>query len=89
MIENEQEHKEGPSWNIASRFATFEEADRERQELINEENLQVKIQWMRKRDDFAVKTRSDPSIEEARLILERRELKKRRKKKLQKKRRKK
>ena len=89
MIEKSQAHEEGPAWKITGRFATFKEADHKRQELLNEEDLQVKIQWMRKRDDFAVKTRSDPSIEEARLILERRELKKRRKKKLQKKRRKK
>ena len=89
MIENAQEHKEGPSWNITSRFATFEEADRKRQELLNEEDLQVKIQWMRKRNDFAVKTRVDPTIEAERLAQERRELKKRRKLKLQKKRRKK
>ena len=89
MIEIEPEHKEGPSWNIASRFATFEEADRQRQELLNEEDLQVKIQWMRKRDDFAVKTRVNPAVEAERLQQERRELKKRRKLKLQKKRRKK
>ena len=89
MIEIEPEHKEGPSWNIASRFATFEEADRQRQELLNEEDLQVKIQWMRKRDDFAVKTRVDPATAAERLQQERRELKKRRKLKLQKKRRKK
>ena len=84
-----QEHKEGPSWNITSRFATFEEADRKRQELLNEEDLQVKIQWMRKRDDFAVKTRPDPALEADRQLQEHRELKKRRKLKLQKKRRKK
>ena len=45
-------------------------------------NLQVKIQWMRKRDDFAVKTRADPALEADRLLRERRELKKRRKLKI-------
>jgi hypothetical protein len=89
MIENAQEHKEGPSWNITSRFATFEEADRKRLELLNEENLQVKIQWMRKRDDFAVKTRSDPAVALLEEEAQRREAKKRRKAKLSKKRRKK
>ena len=89
MIENEQEHKEGPSWNITSRFATFEEADCKRQELLNEESLQVKIQWMRKRDDFAVKTRTSPTALLEIEALKRREEKKRRKAKLNKKRRKK
>ena len=89
MIENAQEHKEGPSWNITSRFATFEEADRKRLELLNEENLQVKIQWMCKRDDFAVKTRSDPAVALLEEEAQRREAKKRRKAKLSKKRRKK
>ena len=89
MTESEQEHKEGPSWNITSRFATFEEADRTRQELLNEENLQVKIQWMRKRDDFAVKTRVSPSVRQEIEAQKRREEKKRRKARLNKKRRKK
>ena len=89
MTENEQEHKEGPSWNITSRFATFEEADRTRQELLNEENLQVKIQWMRKRDDFAVKTRVSPAARQEIEAQERREEKRRRKARLNKKRRKK
>ena len=88
MIENEQEHKAGPPWNITSRFATFEEADRTRQELLNEENLQVKIQWMRKRDDFAVKTRVNPTMLLEIEAQSRREEKKRRKVKLNKKRRK-
>ena len=89
MIEKLHVHEEGPSWKIAERFATFEEANHKRQALLNEEDLQVKVQWMRKRDDFAVKTRANPEIEAERLAQERRELKKRRKLKLQKKRRKK
>jgi len=89
MIEKLQVHEEGRPWKITARFATFEEADHKRQELLNEEELQVKIQWMRKRDDFAVKTRVDPTIMAERAAAERRELKKRRKLKLQKKRRKK
>jgi hypothetical protein len=86
MIENELEHKEGPSWNIASRFATFEEADKVRTELLLEEDMQVKVQWLRKTDMYAVKTRYDRTEEELR---EKREAKRRRKKKLNKKRRKK
>ena len=89
MIEKSQAHEEGRRWKITGRFATFKEADHKRQELLNEEELQVKIQWMRKRDDFAVKTRVDPTIMAERDAAERRELKKRRKLKLQKKRRKK
>ena len=54
-----------------------------------EENLQVKVRWMRLRDDFVVKMRVDPvaAMEEERLLA--REEKKRRKAKLNKKRRKK
>ena len=89
MIENEQEYKEGLPWNITSRFTTFEEADCKRQELLNEESLQVKIQWMRKRDDFAVKTRINPTALVEIEAQKRREEKKRRKVKLNKKRRKK
>jgi hypothetical protein len=53
------------------------------------EKMQVKVKWMAKTDTYAVKTRSDPSIEIERLLQEKRELKKKRKQRLQKKRRKK
>ena len=89
MVEEIQQHVEGPSWSIAGRFKTFEEADVKRKELAAEEDLQVKIKWMRKRDDFAVKTRADPSIAATEEAERRRKEKKRRKAKLNKKRRKK
>jgi len=82
-------HQEGPPWKTVGRFSTFDEADQKRLELSMEENLQVKVRWMRLRDDFAVKTRVDPVVameEERRLA---REAKKRRKAKMNKKRRKK
>tara|TARA_Y100000310_G_C20616564_1_gene780959 strand:+ start:1246 stop:1512 length:267 start_codon:yes stop_codon:yes gene_type:complete len=82
-------HQEGPPWRIIRRFSTFQGADAERNKLNEEENLQVKIQWMRKSGSFAVKTRIDPSLALEALLKEKRELKKRRKLKLQKKRRKK
>jgi len=86
MIENTTVHEEGPPWEVTGRFATFEEADSRRQELLNEDDLQVKVQWMRKREDFAVKTRRDPT---AAVAAAKKEEKLRRKKKLSKKRRKK
>ena len=79
-------HVEGPPWDIFKRFSTFEEADRVRTELLLEEDMQVKVQCLRKTDMYAVKTRYDRTEEELR---ERREAKRRRKKKLNKKRRKK
>ena len=78
--------KEGPPWKKVARYNTFEEADQKRNELLEEENLHVKVHWLQKNNHFAVKTRFDP---EAIALLEKREEKKRRKKKLQKKRRKK
>ena len=86
-----EEHKEGSPWKIVERFLTFEEADRRRNELLEEENLQVRVKWLRSATQkiYAVKTRTDPSLllqEEAAV---RRAEKKRRKVKLNKKRRKK
>ena len=89
MIEEIQEHVEGIPWSTAGRFETFEEADGKRKELTADKDLQVKVKWMRKKDDFAVKTRPDPELEAQRLLEEARILKKKRKKKLNKKRRKK
>ena len=57
-------HIEGPSWKIFARFSTFEEADTKRQELLEtEEDLQVKVHWLRSTTHkvFAVKTRLDPA----------------------------
>jgi len=57
-------HVDGPPWTIAARFAEFEEADRKRKELAQEEDLQVKVHYMtplRKDPFFAVKTRIDPT----------------------------
>lgn len=82
------EHEEGRPWNIEGRFATYDEAHWKREELMEQENLQVKVKWMRKRDDFVVKTRDDPSVMLAEESALRREEKRRRKKKLNKKRRK-
>ena len=77
-------HEEGPPWKIIARFETFEEADTERITLLKEENLQVKVHWLRSATHkvFAVKARLDPNVAK-------REEKKRRKAKLCKKRRKK
>ncbi len=84
-----QEHTEGPAWSSAGRFKTFEEADTKRKELTTEQDLQVKVKWMRKNEDFVVKTRVNPSVAEEEERIRRREEKKRRKAKLNKKRRKK
>ena len=82
-------HKEGPPWKTVGRFSTFDKADQRRLELAMEENLQVKVRWSRLRDDFMVKTRSDPAMALEEAIIARRLEKKRRKAKLNKKRRKK
>ena len=89
MIEETQEHAEGAAWSSVGRFKTFEEADGKRKELTVAEDLQVKVRWMRKNDDFVVKTRVHPSVAETEERDLRREEKKRRKAKLNKKRRKK
>ena len=89
MIEETETHVEGPAWNTASRYKTFEEADAKRRELTADEDLEVKVKWMRKRDDFVVKTRISQSAVKAQEAQRRREEKKRRKAKLSKKRRKK
>jgi hypothetical protein len=89
MTEETQEHTEGPSWSTAGRFKTFEEADLKRRELAADEDLHAKVQWMRKRNDFVVKTRLDPLAVAEEERQQHREEKKRRKTKLNKKRRKK
>jgi hypothetical protein len=87
----EDGHDQGPPWNIVGRFPTFDEADQRRLELTIEENLQVKVRWMRTdlRGDFVVKTRLDPALAETEALKAKREEKKRRKAKLNKRRRKK
>ena len=82
-------HQEGPPWKTVGRFPTFDEADQRRLELTMEENLQVKVRWMRLRDDFVVKMRVDPAIATTEALDAKREEKRRRKAKLNKKRRKK
>ena len=87
----EATHVEGPPWKVVGRFPTFEQADTKRIELLEDNELQVKVHWHGPFSSryFAVKTRSDPAaaLEEDRRHL--REEKKRRKAKLSKKRRKK
>ena len=79
--------KEGAPWTQVAKYETFEGADQKRLELLVEENLQVKIHRCGPGgEEFAVKTRRDPSMEELRL---KKEEKARRKKRLSKKRRKK
>ena len=86
-MDNTTTHKEGQSWDIFKRFPTFKEADEIRKTLLDEtEDMQVKVQWLRKSDSFAVKTRIDPVTEAAKL---KKEEKAKRKKRLNKKRRKK
>ena len=77
-------HQEGPAWKIVAKYATYEEADVKRLELVSEDDMQVKVHWQGRVDSryFAVKTRPDPDAG-------RREEKKRRKARLSKKRRKK
>ena len=87
----ETAHVEGSPWKIVGRFPTFEQADTKRTELLEDEELQVKVHWQGSFNNryFAVKTRTDPAgaLEEDRRL--QREEKKRRKAKLSKKRRKK
>jgi hypothetical protein len=55
----------GRPWKIAGRFDTFEAADKKRNQLSSNKNLQVKVKKQLK--GFVVKTRSlevDPSKEE-------------------------
>ena len=56
-------HVEGPPWKLAARYNTFEEANVKRNELLTEEDLQVKVHWLRSatHKSFAVKTRIDPA----------------------------
>jgi len=79
-------HAEGAPWDTFKRFATFQEADAVREEILTEGNLQVKVRWLAKTGTYAVKTRLDPS---SALAEAKREEKRKRKKKLSKKRRKK
>ncbi len=46
----------GRPWKISGRFNTFEEADRKRNQLKNEEDLQVKVKKLK--ENYVVKTRS-------------------------------
>ena len=85
------DHQEGPPWQIVGRFPTFEEADLKREELSEDEGIQIKIHYQGKESSryFAVKPRSDPTIALEEALNIRRAEKKRRKAKLNKKRRKK
>ena len=84
-------HQEGPPWKIVGRFPTFEKADSKREQLLVEEDIQVKIHWQGTAANryYAVKARVDPAIAREEAILARRAEKKRRKARLNKKRRKK
>ena len=83
-VETAPQHTDGPAWNIVGRFPTFEGADAKRNELVAEEDLQVKVHYQGPLNNkfFAVKTRVNPAALK-------REEKKRRKARLSKKRRKK
>jgi hypothetical protein len=63
MERNKMIHVQGPPWKTSARYATFEEADIKRVELLKEENLQVKVRWLRSavHKAYAIKTRIDPS----------------------------
>jgi|TARA_Y100000310_G_scaffold206232_1_gene206635 hypothetical protein len=63
MEGNNMTHVEGPPWKTTARYNTFEEADTKRKELLEEEDLQVKVHWLRSalHKVFAVKTRLDPT----------------------------
>ena len=80
--------EEGPPWSTVARFATFDQADKKRWELTEDQELQVKVHYQgtESKPYFAVKTRVDPNLKAASL---KKEEKARRKKRLQKKRRKK
>ena len=56
-------HEEGTRWKIVGRYGTFEEADRRRKELSEDEDTQVKVHFMGSlhRRFFAVKARLDPT----------------------------
>ena len=84
-------HQQGPPWKIVGRFPTFEKADEKRNELIDEENLQVKVHWHGGVNNryYAVKMRVDPAAAFEEVLNAKRAEKKRRKAKLNKKRRKK
>jgi hypothetical protein len=84
-------HTEGPAWETVGRFPTFDVADKKRNELLEEENLQVKVHWQGPPHNrfFAVKSRLDPASAAEEEAIQRRAEKKRRKLKLSKKRRKK
>jgi len=82
---------EGPPWKIIGKFLTFEEADRKREEISAQPDLQIKVHYQGAANKryFAVKTRIDPAIAIEEAASARREEKKRRKARLNKKRRKK
>ena len=56
-------HEEGPRWKIVGRYGTFEEADRRRKEISQDEDTQVKVHFMgpSRGRFFAVKARLDPA----------------------------
>ena len=59
-------HQDGPAWKIVAKYATYEEADQKRLELVPEEDLQVKVHWqgVASKRYFAVKTRTNPEATE-------------------------
>ena len=76
-------HQEGPRWTISARCATYEEADKKRTSLKEEDrSLQVKIHWQGSANNryFAVKTRTDPEIQAMVAEMEKKSKKKNRKK---------
>ena len=62
----ETTHQDGPAWKIVAKYATYEEADQKRLELVPEEDLQVKVHWqgVATKRYFAVKTRTNPEVTE-------------------------
>jgi|ETNvirnome_2_300_1030623.scaffolds.fasta_scaffold00555_18 hypothetical protein len=90
QLHEKEKQIEGEPWFVHKRFLTFEEADECRAGLFEErDDLQIRVRWSRKRDDFMVKTRVDPAIALKETAEKRRQEKKKRKAKLNKKRRKK
>ena len=76
-------HQEGPRWTSSARCATYEEADKKRTSLKEEDrSLQVKIHWQGSANNryFAVKTRTDPEIQAMVAEMEKKSKKKNRKK---------
>jgi len=72
-------HRDGPPWDTVARYKNFDDADKKRKELSEDEEYQVKVHWLRKSERFAVKMRMDPRV--VRKKEKARRKKKRRKKK--------